>query len=115
MLNYVKNGRTVTLPMSSQATAKDNLRVLYLAVDAMRLNEKRGLGGVIQEAYLQLAGPEPTADPYELRTYAVARLCANVACSKSRSSVLGPARNCWIAGRIIASLVSNQLVPLVMR
>jgi hypothetical protein len=28
------------------------------------------------------------------RTYAVARLCASVACSNPRNSALGPARNC---------------------
>jgi DnaJ-domain-containing protein 1 len=66
MLKYVKNGRSVTLPMGSQARADDNLRILYLAVEAMRMNDKRGLGEVIQEAYLQLAGPEPTIDPYQL-------------------------------------------------
>jgi hypothetical protein len=63
MLKYVKNGRSVTLPMGSQARADDNLRVLYLAVEATRMNDKRGLGEVIQDAYLQLAGPEPTIDP----------------------------------------------------
>ncbi len=66
MLKYVKNGRSVTLPMGSQARADDNLRVLYLAVEAMRMNEKRGLGEVIQEAYLQLAAPEKEIDPWEL-------------------------------------------------
>jgi hypothetical protein len=65
-LKYVKNGRTVTLPMSRQATAKDNLRVLYLAVEAMRMNDKREIGDVIQDAYLQLAAPESFIDPYEL-------------------------------------------------
>ncbi len=65
-LTYQKDGRPVNLTMGKQARAVDNLRVLYLAVEAMRLNEKRGLGEVIQEAYLQLAGPEPTLDPYEL-------------------------------------------------
>jgi hypothetical protein len=56
-LTYQKDGRPVNLTMGKQARAVDNLRVLYLAVEAMRLNEKRGLGEVIQEAYLQLAGP----------------------------------------------------------
>jgi hypothetical protein len=51
-LTYLKNGATVTLPMSKQARAVDNLRVPYLAVEATRTNEKRGLGEVIQEAYL---------------------------------------------------------------
>src|SRR6266508_5768134 len=51
----------------------------------------------------------------DIRTYAVARLCANVACSNPANSALGPARNCCMAGRMISSLVSNQLVPVVIR
>src|SRR6266542_6982565 len=50
-----------------------------------------------------------------LRTYAVARLCANVACSNPANSALGPARNCCMAGRMISSLVSNQRFPGVIR
>lgn len=65
-LRYIKDDREVVLSMSKQNRAVDNLRVLYLAVEAMRMNEKRGLGEVIQEAYLQLAGPEPDMDPHEL-------------------------------------------------
>jgi hypothetical protein len=65
-LTYTKEGKPVTLTMGNQARAVDNLRVLYLAVEAMRLNEKRGLGEVIQDAYLQLAGPAQAIDPYEL-------------------------------------------------
>jgi hypothetical protein len=65
-LTYIKNGRTVTLPMSSQDRAVYNLRVLYLAVEAMRMNDNRGLGEVIQDAYLQLGAPEKAIDPYEL-------------------------------------------------
>jgi ankyrin repeat protein len=52
---------------------------------------------------------------YDVRTYAVARLCANVACSNPCNNSLGPARNCIIAGRMISSLLSNQLTPVVMR
>src|SRR5205085_11332612 len=40
-LTYNKNGKTVTLVMGKQDRAVDNLRVLYLAVEAMRLNERR--------------------------------------------------------------------------
>ena len=65
-LTYHKNGKTVTLVMGRQARAVDNLRVLYLAVEAMRLNEKRGISDVIESAYLQLAAPEDSPDPYEL-------------------------------------------------
>jgi curved DNA-binding protein CbpA len=32
----------------------------------MRLNEKRGIGEVIESAYLQLAAPTQARDPYEL-------------------------------------------------
>src|SRR5947207_14740861 len=65
-LNYVKNGKTVTLVMGKQNRAVDNLRVLYLAVEAMRLNERRGISDVIESAYLQLAAPTQSIDPFEL-------------------------------------------------
>jgi hypothetical protein len=63
---YMKNGRRVNLTMDSQPRNADNLRVLYLAVEAMRLNEKRGIGEVIAEAYKQLTGTVLDEDPYEV-------------------------------------------------
>ena len=65
-LTYTKNGKTVTLVMGKQNRAVDNLRVLYLAVEAMRLNERRGISDVLESAYLQLAAPTQAIDPYEL-------------------------------------------------
>ena len=65
-LTYHKNGKPVTLVMSKQNRAVDNLRVLYLAVEAMRLNERRGISDVLESAYLQLAAPTQERDPYEL-------------------------------------------------
>jgi len=65
-LTYVKQGKTVTLRMGKQMRAVDNLRVLYLAVESMRMNEKRGIGDVLESAYLQLASPAPVQDPYEV-------------------------------------------------
>ena len=65
-LTYNKNGKTVTLVMGKQNRAVDNLRVLYLAVEAMRLNERRGISDVLASAYLQLAAPTQEIDPYEL-------------------------------------------------
>ena len=65
-LTYRKQGKPVTLLMGKQKRAVDNLRVLYLAVEAMRLNEKRGIGEVIESAYLQLAAPAQAIDPYEM-------------------------------------------------
>jgi len=65
-LTYVKNGKPVTLVMGKQNRAVDNLRVVYLAVEAMRLNERRGISDVLESAYLQLAAPTEAIDPYEL-------------------------------------------------
>src|SRR5207248_9810718 len=65
-LTYNKNGKPVTLAMSKQNRAVDNLRVLYLAVEAMRLNERRGISDVLESAYLQLAAPTQAVDPCEL-------------------------------------------------
>ena len=65
-LTYHKQGKTVTLVMGKQNRAVDNLRVLYLAVEAMRLNERRGISDVLESAYLQLAAPTQAIDPYEL-------------------------------------------------
>jgi hypothetical protein len=65
-LTYTKNGKTVTLVMGKQNRAVDNLRVLYLAIEAMRLNERRGISEVLESAYLQLAAPTEAIDPYEL-------------------------------------------------
>ncbi len=52
--------------MGKQQRAADNLRVLYLAVEAMRLNEKRGIADVIESAYVQIAAPKQERDPYEV-------------------------------------------------
>ena len=68
-LTFTRNGRDVVLTMDRQARAVDNLRVLYLAVDAMRLNERRGVGEVMQEAYVQLAAlpaPAKQRSSYEI-------------------------------------------------
>lgn len=65
-ITYVKNGRTISLSMGKQGRAVDNFRVLYLAIEAMRMNEKRGISDVIENAYLQLAAPPEVKDPYEM-------------------------------------------------
>jgi hypothetical protein len=65
-LTYNKDGKTVTLIMGKQARGADDLRVLFLAVEAMRLNERRGISDVVASAYLQIAAPEKALDPYEV-------------------------------------------------
>lgn len=57
ILKYVKGGTPVQLVMDTQARAVDNFRVLYLAVEAMRMNDQRGLTDVVRQAYAQLPAP----------------------------------------------------------
>src|SRR5437763_16784495 len=56
-LTYTKNGKPVTLAMGKQNRAVDNLRVLYLAVEDMGFNERRGTSVVLECAYVQLDAP----------------------------------------------------------
>jgi hypothetical protein len=66
-LRYVHHsGQEMRLTMGLQHRAVDNLRVLYLAIDSLRLNEARGLSDVLQEAYLQLGQGGVSVDPYEV-------------------------------------------------
>ena len=58
--------REIRLSMSEQTRPVDNLRVLALATEAMRMNEVRGIGRTIQDAYMQLAAPLAARDPYEV-------------------------------------------------
>lgn len=65
-LEYTIHGRPVKLVMGDHEYQKDNMRVLYLAVESMRMNEVRGIDKVLETAYLQLAGPVGERDPYEV-------------------------------------------------
>lgn len=57
VLKYIKDGTPVQLVMDTQSRAVDNFRVLYLAVEAMRMNDQRGLTDVVRQAYAQLPAP----------------------------------------------------------
>lgn len=59
-------GTEMSLTMSEQDRAIDNLHVLMLGIEALRLNESRGLESIMREAYLQLDAPAQRIDPYEL-------------------------------------------------
>ena len=65
-VRFEKNGQTIVLSMADQERPVDNLRVLTLGIEAIRLNEVRGIGQVMREAYLQIAGPRARRDPYEV-------------------------------------------------
>lgn len=54
---HPRTGREVVLTMGDQQTPTDNVRVLYLAIEDMRKIEKRGVGEVVQAAYMQLGAP----------------------------------------------------------
>ncbi len=64
------DGEETTLEMDDHATPRDNLRVLYLAIEDMRMIEKRGLKKVMRQAYGQLPAPKNTAvsimSPYSI-------------------------------------------------
>lgn len=59
-------GARVPVHSSEQARAVDNLRVCYLALEAPRLNELRGIADVVREAYLALPPAVRERDPYEV-------------------------------------------------
>lgn len=57
----------LTLRYNQQRRAVDNIRVLYLACEALRLNELRGIDDLLREAYLQLpsaSGADVILDPF---------------------------------------------------
>lgn len=62
------DGRKLTWIYNKQERAVDNLSVLRLAIEALRLNEKRGIDQLMREAYRQLPSGEvaPRRDPYEV-------------------------------------------------
>jgi DnaJ-domain-containing protein 1 len=65
-LRYQMNGKDIVLTMDKQSRAVDNLRVLYICIESMRMNERRGISEVMQSAYLQLNAPVLEKDPYDV-------------------------------------------------
>lgn len=61
-----KDGTPMVLTMDDHATPPDNLRVLYLGIEAMRMNQVRGIDKLLGQAYLQLAAPVTAVDPWQL-------------------------------------------------
>ena len=69
-----KDGRELILDYNRQSHAVDNLRVIYLAAEAMRMNEARGIADLLREAYLQLpapAGERPKRPPHDVLNIAL--------------------------------------------
>lgn len=63
----VDSEREVVLSLDTQERPADNLRALYLGIESIRMNEKRGIDtGMMRAAYLQLAGPVGPRPWYEV-------------------------------------------------
>ncbi len=65
-VRFVLRGIPVTVECSSQEGYRDNLRCIFYAIEAMRMNEKRGIADTMKNAYLQLSAPAQGRDPYEV-------------------------------------------------
>lgn len=65
-IRFELHGKTINLVMDKQPRAVDNFRVLYLAIEDMRMQERRGIAEVIESAYKQLSAPFVEQDPYEV-------------------------------------------------
>ena len=60
------NGKDVELTMGLQDRAVDNLRVLAMTVEDLRMNEVRGIDKSMGSAYLQLQAPVQIKNPYDI-------------------------------------------------
>lgn len=65
-VRFWKDGREIVLSSDSQADGRENLKLIQLCVDDMRMIERRGAGEVMRSAYMQLPAPEAERDPYEV-------------------------------------------------
>ena len=66
LVRFVLRDKPVELRCSSQDTYRDNLRCVFYAVQAMRMNEKRGIADTMANVYALLAAPTSARDPYEV-------------------------------------------------
>lgn len=61
-----RSGEEIALDYDLQGRPVDNLRVLTMTVEAMRMNEVRGIDRLMEAAYLQLAAPTRQRPAYEV-------------------------------------------------
>lgn len=68
MIRFELRGSEITFRVDKFETYEQNLKACQLAIAAVRLNEARGLGDAMREAYLQLPAPAEVRkrDPYEV-------------------------------------------------
>jgi len=71
ILHFTLRGAEIVFTQEKQDRRVDNLRVITLIVESLRLNEVRGIGDAMREAYLALPPPSgkpltDTDDPYAM-------------------------------------------------
>lgn len=67
VLRFSLRGQEIVWTQEAQNRRVDNLRVLFLIVESMRLNELRGLGTAMREAYLSLPPPKDEGEGFTAR------------------------------------------------
>lgn len=67
-LRYRLPGRdgVVVMTLATQDSPAKNLNSIMITVEAIRMQERRGLGGLVQAHYLALAAPLSERDPFEV-------------------------------------------------
>ena len=65
-IRFELRGQNIVISCASQHTYRDNLRCVAFAIEAMRMNEKRGIADTLRKAYLMLEAPKEQRDPYEI-------------------------------------------------
>lgn len=65
-VRFELRGAPMVLSCRSQDNYRLNLRCLFYAVEAMRMNEKRGIGDTMRDAYAQLAAPTGERSPWDV-------------------------------------------------
>jgi len=65
-VRYVLGDREIVLTSDKQASPKDNLRVVWMTVQSLRLNELRGMSEIFTSAYMQIGAPILEKDPWDV-------------------------------------------------
>lgn len=65
-LHYDDDGRSVEITVAARPVPADNLRAIFRAMEARRLNIVRGVDDAVAATYLALPAPERVRDPYEV-------------------------------------------------
>ncbi len=65
-VRYRLRGQVVAMTLDSQDTPAKNLSSIAITVEAIRMQERRGLGAIAAAHYLALSAPLTARDPFEV-------------------------------------------------